>query len=405
MNINSKIAFRYLFGKKSTNAINLITSISIIGIAIGTAALILILSVFNGFEKVLSGLFNSFNPDLKVSLKEGKFFTLSDKELGELAKIDGVLSVSRTIEEVCFFEYNGSQEVGRIKGVDENYQSVTEIDSIINRGSFILKEKSASCAVLGNIIFGKLSINPSDHLTPLNVYMLKRKKTGPLSKDYKSLPLYPKGTFVMGGEEDNQFVIASFAFVNALLELKNHVSALEIKISDNANVEKIKNSIKDNISVDVDIKNRYEQDEDFLKVMNIEKWISYLIATLTMLIIAFNMIAALWMIILDKKQDIAILKSLGFNDSNIKLLFSKVGVFIGVFGLILGIVLALIFYFLQLRYGIIGVPSGFMIDAYPISLKFLDFVVVIITVVTICFFAALLPASRSVKTIESLKIS
>ncbi|HPK10619.1 MAG TPA: ABC transporter permease, partial [Saprospiraceae bacterium] len=177
MNIVNTIAYRYLFGKKSTNAINLITGITTLGITIGTAALILILSVFNGFEYVLSGLFNAFNPDLKVELAEGKYLQVSDSLMREVKKIDGIAEASRILEEIALFEYNGSQEAGILKGVDDSYNKVTDIDSTIIRGKYMLSEGSIFYGVLGTKIYNKLSVNPSDAITPISVYMVKRKKS------------------------------------------------------------------------------------------------------------------------------------------------------------------------------------------------------------------------------------
>ncbi|HPQ20674.1 MAG TPA: FtsX-like permease family protein, partial [Saprospiraceae bacterium] len=398
MNIVNTIAYRYLFGKKSTNAINLITGITTLGITIGTAALILILSVFNGFEYVLSGLFNAFNPDLKVELAEGKYLQVSDSLMREVKKIDGIAEASRILEEIALFEYNGSQEAGILKGVDDSYNKVTDIDSTIIRGKYMLSEGSIFYGVLGTKIYNKLSVNPSDAITPISVYMVKRKKSGPLGKDYKSLPLYPIGVFSMGGDEDNQYVLASYEFVNGILDLRDNISSLEIKLKPDGDETFVRAQLEKLMPVKITIKNRYEQDEDYLKIMNIEKWISYLIATLTLLIIAFNMIGALWMIVLDKKTDIAILKSLGFQNKDVQSIFSRVGLLIGLIGLTLGIILALILYVLQKKYGIVGVPSGFMIEAYPIALKFKDFVVVIITVLAIALLASIFPARKAAQS-------
>jgi lipoprotein-releasing system permease protein len=348
-------------------------------------------------------LFNAFNPDLKITLAEGKYYKLTTQEEESLAKIDGIYKVSKVLEEISLFEYKGAQEAGIIKGVDQNYNLVTAIDSTLFRGKFILGEKGISYGVLGGAIYGKLAINPTDAITPVTVYMLKRQKSGPMSKDYKSLPLYPSGSFSIGGEEDNQYIISEFEFVNALLDLENNISSLEIKLSPDADENKVRESIAKAINTEVVIKNRYQQDEDYLKIMNIEKWISYLIATLTMLIIAFNMIGALWMIVLDKRLDIAILKSLGSEEKDIKQIFSRVGLLIGGIGLVLGILIAVVMFFLQKQYGIIGVPQGFMIDAYPIAFKVTDFLLVIFTVLTISFFASLFPAIKASKSPIALK--
>lgn len=394
MNTSFEIAKRYLFGKKSTNAINLITGISVLGMSIGTAALILILSVFNGFESLLSGLLNDFNPDLKVSPIDGKYFETSDEDLKKLKEIDGVQTISKTVEEIAFYEYDNVQEVGVIKGVDELFSTVTRIDSTIRKGSFVLKEDNISYGVLGMGLANKLGVNFSDAITPIKVYMPLRKKKGPLAKDFKYKMIYPSGAFSVQSDNDFSHLICSYEFASKLLETKNKVSALEFKI-DPSKEKEIIDSVLGIMGEGFETKNRYQQDEAFLKIMNIEKWVSYLIACLTLFIIAFNLIGALWMIVLEKREDISILRALGYTSKGIRNLFVIEGVLICGLGLFMGIVLALLLYVLQKYFGLISIPEGFIIDAYPIEIKWKDFLVVSITVLLLGFFASMLPARRA----------
>lgn len=403
MSLTIDIAKRYLFGKKSTNAINWITGISVAGIAIGTAALILILSVFNGFEGLLSGLFNAFNPDIKIELKEGKLFDLDSIPLAELKQVDGVEYVSKTIEEIALFEYKGSQKVGTIKGVDELYSEVTAIDSTLRSGKFLLQKGNFNYAVLGAGMNSNLAINHTDAFTPVKVHMLLRKKRGPLSKEFKTMELYPSGVFSVQSEADVQYVITSYDFVNRLLDSKNKITSLEVKINADLDEEEIMASISNLMGDRFKVKNRYQQDEAFLKIMNIEKWISYLIACLTLFIIAFNLVGSLWMIVLEKKKDISILRSMGFTTRRVKQLFLWEGILICGLGLLIGLVLTLILYFLQKNYGIVSIPDGFLIDAYPIELKLTDLIVVIFTVLGIGYLASLLPAIRAGRITASVR--
>ena len=395
MNLSSKIAIRYLFGKKSTNAINWITWIVISGMAIGTAAMIISMSVFNGFENLISGLFNAYNPDLKVTPSNGIYFDISEKQLNDVLDIQGVEEVSKVLQEVALFEYDGSQEAGYIKGVDAFYSDVTDIDSTIIRGSFVLNEKNVSYGVLGVGMFNKLSVNPGDALTPITVYMPSKGKRGPLDKDYKSLSLYAKGVFSIGNEDDGQVIISNYEFVNRLLGSPNTISQIEIKTADNSDESFIRDQLAALLGADVTVKNRYEQDEAYLKIMNIEKFVAFLLVALTILIISFNLVGSLWMIVLDKKKDISILRSMGMTSGQIRSLFLRLGIFIGSMGLIIGIILALIIYSLQKQFGIVSVPPGFMIDSYPIDLRFTDFIATIFTVLIIAFIASILPAHRA----------
>ncbi len=400
MNLSYDIAKRYLFGKKSTNAINWITWIVILGMSIGTAAMIISMSVFNGFEGLLSSLFNAYNPDYKVYPSEGLYLEADSSQLASLKDIDGIIEIARSIQEVAVFEYDGSQEAGYIKGVDKYFKSVTNIDSTIIRGEFMLEDGNLNYGVLGIGIFNKLSVNPSDALTPITVYMSKRKKRGPLDKDFKAQSLYAKGVFSVGNEDDTQVIIASFNFVNQLLDKNDAISYLEIKAADNSNEKDIRASLTSILGNNIDIKNRYQQDEAYLKIMNIEKWVTFLLVALTIFILSFNLVGSLWMIVLDKKKDISILRSMGMTSNQVTGIFLRLGVLIGFVGLVLGIALALILYFLQKNFGLIEVPPGFMIDSYPIALKWMDFVVAIVTVLTISFLASILPSYRA-KTISA----
>lgn len=398
MNFTFEIAKRYLLGKKSTSAINIITWISVIGITIGTAALILILSVFNGFESLISGLNSSFNPDMKVLLAEGKYFELNDDKTHQLLNIPGIEGLSKTIEEVCLFEYKETQKAGMIKGVDDYYNKVTSIDSTVKTGQFLTLKGNRNYGILGKGLNTNLSINYKDAATPISVYMPTRKSKGMLGKmgkEFTSIEVYPSGVFSVGSEADVKYVITNYESVSKLLDRKNKFSAIELKLAEDHDEDDILASIHKILGDGFITKNRYQQDESFLKVMNIEKWISFLIVLLTLGIIAFNMIGSLWMIVLEKKQDISILRSMGYETKQIRAIFMMEGILITSVGLVIGIILALILYWLQKNYGIISIPDGFMINAYPIELELTDFLVVTFTVFFIGWLASLLPSYRA----------
>ncbi|HRO09014.1 MAG TPA: FtsX-like permease family protein [Saprospiraceae bacterium] len=396
MNLYVKIAFRYLFGKKSTNAIHIITWISIIGMAIGTAALILILSVFNGFEGILSGMLSHFNPDIKITLNEGKYMSRDKIDTTLFTRTQGIDAYAFTIEETSFFDYKGSQEVGIIKGVDNQFLKVTGIDTALLYGQAQFG-KPTEFALLGSGMNTKLSVNPSDGFTPVNAYMPLRKAKGPLSKEFNSYSFYASGIFSVGNDVDMQYVLVNFDAVNQLLGLENNFSAIEIKKQPGYNDKKLANTLQQALGPAFKVSNRYQQDENFLKIMNIEKWVSYLIACLTLLIIAFNLVGSLWMIVLEKKKDIAILKSMGMTTHNIRWIFLTLGLLVSAIGMVLGYVIGIIMYLLQKNYGIISIPEGFMIDAYPIEIHMGDFIIVTLTVLSIGYISALLPSIRAGK--------
>lgn len=365
-----------------------------LGLTVGTAALLLILSVFNGFEDLISKLMNAYNPDLKVVAAEGLFLELDSAQLAKVGAIPGVKQWSESLETVVLFDYDGSQEAGIVKGVDSHYQKVTNIDSTIVRGEYVTTQGNTRFAVLGSGMFNKLSVNPSDPLTPIVVYAALKSK-GPLSRDYATLELYPAGVFTVGSEEDMQYVLTDIQAVRELIQRPTATSSLEIDLEDQADVNSIRAALTGLLGNKVMIKDRYQQDEAFLRIMNIEKWIAYLIACLTLGLISFNLIGALWMIVLEKKRDISVLKSMGFTNLRVRKLVMQLGTLIGILGLVFGLILASILYWLQKNYDLVAVPPGFMIDAYPIEFRWQDFLLVSITVIFLAWLASLLPAFRA----------
>lgn len=394
MNLSFNIAKRYLFGKKSTNAINIISAVSILGITVGTSALIIILSVFNGFEGLIKQLLNSFNPDVKISLAEGKHFAIEEEQLLEIKDLGGVLHVSKVIEEVALFEYNDNQKAGIIKGVDEYYTSVTQIDSSLQNGKFILEDEAVNYAVFGRGIANDLNLNTIDRLTPVTVYVPRRKKKSIADQDFKMSNLSPSGSYSDKNETDYTYVLASYDMVSKLLDRKNLVSALELKLDPNRR-EEVMTSLATIMGEGFEIKDRLMQDATHLKIMNIEKWMSVLLVSLILILLAFNMIGSIWMIVLDKKKDISILKSMGFTSGGIRNVFLAEGLLISVIGLVIGCMISLIFYFLQKNFGLIGIPDGFVVDAYPIELRLSDYFVATLIVLTIGIIASIPPALRA----------
>lgn len=395
MNLALKIARRYLFAKKSTNIINLITGIAVLGLAMGTAALILVLSVFNGFEDLITSLYSNFNPDVKITPLHGKTFVMDEATLNKLRRLEGVAHVSQTLEEVAFFEYDNKQDFGILKGVDDQFAKVTGIDSTVREGRYTLQEKSVEMAVLGLGMRNKLSVNVENFVTPLMVYLPKRKQTGPFEPQFRKGIAYPAGTFVIPQEFDQQYVLSSLAFARELLALPEGLSSLEIGLKSGVNNPEMVAKIQEIVGGNLVVKNRYAQEEAFMKLMLLEKWMSFAIVSLMLLLVAFNLIGALWMIVLEKKKDIAILKSMGALDQTIQNIFLNEGLLLSGIGVVSGIIIALSIYFIQKNYGIVPIPGAFIIDSYPISIRFFDFMVVSITVLAIGLLASIPPSLRA----------
>lgn len=397
MNLPLLFARRYLFAKRSTNAINIITTISVIGVAIGTAALVLVLSVFNGFESLLTGLFGHFNPNIKITPAKGKTFVPDSVQLARLRALPGIAFVSETLEEIAFFEYEGSQDFGVLKGVDELFSKVNGIDSTIREGRYQLQHEEQNLAILGAGVRNKLTVNVNNPLATLTVFMPTEQRGGVLDKPFKSRLLFPSGTFAIQQDFDNQYVLTNLAFAREILDAADGtVSALEIRCDQGVSYDKAKKEIRQIMGEGFLIRDEYEQNEAFFKVMQLEKWMGFAITSLMLILMAFNTIGALWMMVLDKQKDISILKSMGASDRTVHRIFLLEGLLLTFLGMLIGMLLAGMLYFAQKKYGLISIPEGFLVDSYPIEMRGSDFLPVVITVMSIGLLAALLPARRAV---------
>lgn len=397
LNFSFYIARRYLFARRSANAINIITGISVLGVAIGTAALILVLSVFNGFEDLLSGLFGHFNPQVKVTPAKGKTFEADSLLLTKVRALPGVLYASETLEEIAFFEYEGSQNFGVLKGVDSLFARVNNIDSTIQEGEYQLKIMERNCAVAGAGMRNKLGIDVRNPLATLTIYMPEQ-QSGLMDQPFKTRNVYPVGTFAIQQDFDNQYVLTNLDFMREILEVSPAtVSALEIKGRPGTRLSELKSQVAQVFGSDFSIRDEYEQNEAFFKVMRLEKWMGFAITSLMLILMAFNTVGALWMIVLDKQKDISILKSMGATDRLIHRIFLLEGLLLTLLGMVIGIVLACVLYLIQKTYGIISIPQGFLVESYPISMRASDFIPVVLTVIGIGLLASLAPARRAVQ--------
>ena len=409
MNLPFRFAIRYVFSKKTTNAINLISMISVFGIALGSMALIVILSVFNGFEDLLRDLIGVFKPDIHLTAKEGKVFTLTKDQMSKLEKVQGVISISQVLEEIALFEYEGIQNIGTIKGIDENFLTVIAMDSTLQRGRFDIGGSSKGnqqLAVVGATIEHTLQIRGMQ-ANPLTVFMPKRGETkvSITKKPFDQRELYPSGVFSVRQVDYDNTVITNLKFVQELLAYKSgEISALEIKTDPAFNTAQIQSDIRTIMGEAYFVKNRFEQDEAFFKITNMEKWVGFLIFAFTLVLVAFNMVGALWMLVLEKRKDIANLKAMGATDALVRNIFLAEGALLSGIGVAVGTIAAVIICVLQQQFGLVpleGAGSTFLIQSYPVSMRISDFIVVILTVLIIGIGAALLPAMRAAR-IKSL---
>jgi len=401
MNLAYKIAQRYLISKKSTNAINLIAGVSVMGMIVGTTALLLVLSVFNGFEDLVKSLYNTFNPDIKIEAVEGKVFSPDSSQLAQLTAIEGVAALSLVLEENAFLQYSRGRDVARLKGVDDNYTKVSAIDTAIVRGSYQLKEASFNYVVLGVGVQANLGVSVKNEFAKISVFMpIRDAKINTLRPEnsFKQEILYPKGAFAIQQDFDSKYAIVPLRFMRKLLNYDNEVSAIEISLKPNVNQYNTQAAIEKVMGKTFSVKNRYQQDEVLYKVMQTEKWAVYFILSFILIIASFNIIGSLSMLVIEKKKDIGILKAMGASNNFIKRIFFIEGVLLASVGASIGVALALVVCLIQQHFKVLKLEgASFLIEAYPISMRLSDFVLVFITVLVIAALAALFPALQAAK--------
>ena len=380
MNISLYIAKHYLFSKKSHNIINIISGISVLGFTVGTTALIVIMSVFNGFETVVVKLFNTFNPDILITAKEGKTFDVNTLPVEKIRQIPGVVYITDVIEENALLKYQDKQFIAIIKGVNPDYQKLSGLDTMIAQGEFTLEKDSNNFAIVGQGVAYNLGLTLNDYLNPLEIYVPRRGSqnfVNPLEA-FNSGVLYPSGIFSIQQDYDVKYVITPIRFTRKLLDYDNEITSVEIGIAPDANRENVQEQINKIAGEKFVVKNRFQQQELLYKIMKSEKWAIILILSFILLIATFNIIGTLTMLILDKKKDIAVLWSMGADRKLIRKIFFTEGIMITLIGALLGIGIGAIVCWLQQRYGFVRMPDSgsFVITAYPVNMKVLDFIYV-----------------------------
>ncbi|HQG55499.1 MAG TPA: DUF4296 domain-containing protein [Bacteroidales bacterium] len=394
MKFSIYIASRYLLAKKSRNAINVISAVSVAGVTVGTMALIIVLSVFNGLEDLINRIFTVFDPDLRITAAEGKVFTPDSSKLLNLSKVPGIEAYSFTLEENSLLKYGDRQYIASLRGVDDNYSKVTGIDSIIVEGEYRLQSVGGRPeAVVGAGVASYLGINVN-FITPLHVYVPKRTGSVNLNPENAFIEkyLFPSGIYQIEHEFDSKYYFVPLDFAREILEYETEISSIDIRVNKQVGIGPVQKAVKEIFGDAFDIKNRYEQKEIFYKVMRSERLAIFIILTLILIIASFNIIGSLTMLIIEKEKDIIILRSLGADDLLIKRIFLMEGWLISIIGTVAGLILGFIICWTQQRYGLIKLQSETLIvNAYPVVLKLKDFIAVPATVLTIGFFAAWYP--------------
>lgn len=398
MNFPFYIARRYLFSKKSHNAINVISAISVCGVALATLALVCTLSVFNGFQDLVTTFFTAFDPQLKITAVRGKVFDGQDKRMLQLKKMPDIEVYSESLEDNVMVQYQGRQAMAVVKGVEDNFDQLTPIDSILfGRGDLLLHDEVVDYAIPGIQLLSTLG-SGIRFLDPLEIYAPRRgakvNMANP-STAFVTGNLFSSGlVFAVNQEKyDASYILTSIDFARRLFQYTTEVSAINLKLKAGADTDAVKKHIQDLLGDDFLVQDRYEQQADTYRIMEIEKLISYLFLTFILMIACFNVIGSLSMLIIDKRDDVVTLRNLGASDRQIVRIFLFEGRMISFFGAFAGVVLGLLLCWLQQEYGLIALGSSgsFVVDAYPVSVHASDVLLIFITVLLIGFLSVWYP--------------
>ena len=401
MNFPFYIARRYLFSKKSHHAINVISGVSVCGVTLATLAMVCTLSVFNGFQDLVSTMFTAFDPEIKITAANGKVFDSQDERIQLLRDLPEIEVFSESLEDNAMVQYKGRQAMVVIKGIEDNFNQLTAIDSILyGRGEWILRDEVVDYAVPGIELVSVLGTGIR-FLDPLEVYAPKRGakiNVANPSTSFESSYLHSSGlVFAVNQQKyDASYILTSLSFARDLFQYDTEVSSIEFRIAADADVKEVKKDIKRMLGNDFLVQDRYEQQADTYRIMEVEKLISYVFLSFILLIACFNVIGSLSMLIIDKRNDVVTLRNLGADDQLVSRVFLFEGYMITFFGALIGVGLGLILCFIQQEFGIIPLGSGdsagaFVVDAYPVSVYAIDVILVLITVLVTGFLSVFFP--------------
>lgn len=399
------IARRYLFAKKSHHIINYISIISVVGVMLTTAALIIVLSVFNGFEKLVISLFNSFNPELVIEPSQGKTIQLTQFPTDEIQTLKGIKYFCPVLEENALLKYKDRQTIVQLKGVDSTYLEMSKMDSLMVQGHFVLEEGRENYLVLGYGVAYHLQSRLSDFYTPIQLFLPDKSKSAGTKLDdaFRSAKLFPSGYFSVRQDYDEKYAFVSYDFISHVLKQKNEATSIEIGLDVPSDYAMVQNKIQEILGGDFKVKNRLEQQSVLLQVMQSEKIMVYLILGFILLIATFNIIGSITMLIVDKKSDMDTLKALGASRKLILRIFAIEGMMISFAGGLIGLILGGLISWLQQEFGLIALGEGgvgFVVDSYPVKIIFTDFFGVLMMVLIMSSLSVIYPLRQLAKNLS-----
>jgi len=403
------IARRYLVSKKSHNLINVVSMISVAGLTIGTMALIVVLSVFNGFEDVIKSLYGTFNPDLEITASEGKTFHFQEFPSEKIKLLSGVSALDPVVEEDALFKYRDQQFIGTIKGLPPDYAEISSLDTMLVEGAFVLQEGESNFAIAGAGVAWYLNLNLNDIRHLLSVFVPKRGNASSFKFEsaFNNEVIHPAGIFSVQQEFDEKYVLVPLRFARKLLDYSDEVTSVEVFVDKAVDSDEIQEAISNILGEDFAVKNRFQQNEALYKVMRSEKTAIFMILVFILILASFNMIGSISILIVEKLKDIAVLRSMGADKKLTERIFIFEGMMISLIGGLLGLVLGFALLYLQQRFGLLqlGSGEGFIINAYPVKMKAIEFVGVFFVVQFIGLMATWYPVKYLFRKEVSVKLN
>lgn len=390
------LAWRYLFSKKEHNIINVISGISMIGIMVSTAALVVVLSVFNGMSDTIGGWFNALHADYEITLREGKSFATDSFPIQQLRQIPGVKAVNEIVCDLSLANYDDRQELLYLKGVPDNYFQTNHFEGMLVDGDTALYKLRQPCAIMGTGSAGKLEVNLLSY-NLMKMYYPKRTKKNfaNAAEAFNTRYIIPNGVICTNTNYDENYIFCPISFVRELMDYEGEVTSLEIQLKEGANTAKVRKQIADLAGEKFLLKDQQEQEDSLYKTMKSEKFMIYLILAFILILAAFNIIGALGMLILEKKTDTAVLFSMGASKSLIQKVFIYEGIMVSALGGLAGTLLGALICFLQQTFHIVKLGGGgahYIIPYYPVQIRFADLLVVLFTILVISLLTSIIPA-------------
>ncbi len=395
-----KIAWRYFRGKKSAQAINIISWISIVAIAVSSAAMVILFSVFNGLEGTVQDLYSAFYPEMKITPSKGKFFELSDKQKQGIQQLKGVHYAASSIEDIVLLTGTKEQKVGTLKGIEDAWFNVCGLDTFMVDGKADFKSNNRyTPAIAGIGVAMSLGIDINNDFSGLKIFYPKlgASITEDPASALNSIIVKPKGTFRIQSEFDDQYILVPLRAAQYLFHQGDKISSVELKLNSVKDEKSVRTKLKAILGESFNIENRFEQNKTFFMIMRGEKWAVFAILLMVLLIASFNMIGSLSMVVLEKKNDIAILRSMGADKGLIRGIFLTEGMLLAGIGGSIGILFGILVCVGQMYFGWVSLPDGFIITAYPVSLQIMDILLVLITALVVGLLAAIYPAFKAAR--------